>query len=444
MERETGFLRTVCRLAVPVALQSMLQSSFSIVDQIMIGQLGSVSVAAVGLAGKYYNTFVFTSGAIAAVAGIMISQYMGRNDKGEVRRSFYVNLAGILFLAGVFALLALLFPGQIMGLYTDDGVTIEAAVGYLTILAGTFLPAAGATMLSVMFRCMERTALPLLASIAAAICNTALNYVLIFGKLGFAPMGARGAAAATLISQCVNFLIMLILLLPRREWLRQDKMSLPPFRWRQYLAMLLPVLVCEFVWYMGENVYAAVYGHLDTASCAAMTLIDPVQGMMTGALCGLSQAAAVIVGKRLGAGQYDRGYWAAKRLMLYGFVAAATLSGLILLLRGYYVEIYRVEPEVKELTRRILFSYAFIAPFKVQNMIVSGGVLKSGGRTKTVMYIDILGPWLVGVPLALLSAFVWELPIYLVYFLLSLEECVRYGISLVVFRRKNWIQSLDM
>ena len=444
MERETGFLRTVCRLAVPVALQSMLQSSFSIVDQIMIGQLGSVSVAAVGLAGKYYNTFVFTSGAIAAVAGIMISQYMGRNDKGEVRRSFYVNLVGILFLAGVFALLALLFPGQIMGLYTDDGVTIEAAVGYLTILAGTFLPAAGATMLSVMFRCMERTALPLLASIAAAICNTALNYVLIFGKLGFAPMGARGAAAATLISQCVNFLIMLILLLPRREWLRQDKMSLPPFRWRQYLAMLLPVLVCEFVWYMGENVYAAVYGHLDTASCAAMTLIDPVQGMMTGALCGLSQAAAVIVGKRLGAGQYDRGYWAAKRLMLYGFVAAATLSGLILLLRGYYVEIYRVEPEVKELTRRILFSYAFIAPFKVQNMIVSGGVLKSGGRTKTVMYIDILGPWLVGVPLALLSAFVWELPIYLVYFLLSLEECVRYGISLVVFRRKNWIQSLDM
>ena len=444
MEKENRFFQTVCQLAVPVTLQSMLQSSFSIVDQIMIGQLGSVSVAAVGLAGKYYNTFVFTSGAIATVAGIMISQYMGRNDKGEVRRSFYVNLAGILFLAGVFALLALLFPGQIMGLYTDDGVTIEAAVGYLTILAGTFLPAAGATMLSVMFRCMERTALPLLASIAAAICNTALNYVLIFGKLGFAPMGARGAAAATLISQCVNFLIMLILLLPRREWLRQDKMSLPPFRWRQYLAMLLPVLVCEFVWYMGENVYAAVFGHLDTASCEAMTLIDPVQGMMTGALCGLSQAAAVIVGKRLGAGQYDRGYWAAKRLMLYGFVAAATLSGLILLLRGYYVEIYRVEPEVKELTRRILFSYAFIAPFKVQNMIVSGGVLKSGGRTKTVMYIDILGPWLVGVPLALLSAFVWELPIYLVYFLLSLEECVRYGISLVVFRRKNWIQSLDM
>ena len=443
MEQEKNFLRTVCGLAVPVALQSMLQSSFSIVDQIMIGQLGSVSVAAVGLAGKYFNTFVFTSGAIAAVAGIMISQYMGRNDRGEVRRSFLVNLGWALLLAALFTLPALLFPGRIMALYTDETETIAMAVGYLTILAGTFLPAAGASMLSVMFRCMERTALPLFASIAAAVCNTGLNYILIFGKLGFAPMGARGAAVATLISQCVNFLVMLLLFLPRREWLRHDNKSLPAFHWKQYASMLLPVLACEFLWYMGENTYAAVYGHLDTASCAAMTLIDPVQGMMTGALCGLSQAAAVIVGKRLGAEQYDRAYWAAKRLMLYGFVAAATLSGLILLLRGYYVEIYRVEPAVKELTRRILFFYAFVAPFKVQNMIVSGGILKSGGRTKTVMYIDILGPWLVGVPLALLSAFVWELPVYLVYFLLSLEECVRYALSLVVFRRKNWMQSLE-
>ena len=205
MEREKGFLRTVCRLAVPVALQSMLQSSFSIVDQIMIGQLGSVSVAAVGLAGKYFNTFVFTSGAIGVVAGIMISQYMGRNDAGEVRRSFFVNLSGIMLLAGLFTLLALLFPRQIMGLYTDETETIAAAAGYLTVLAGTFFPAAGATMLSAMFRCMERTALPLFASIAAAICNTGLNYVLIFGKLGFAPMGAQGAAVATLASSASTF-----------------------------------------------------------------------------------------------------------------------------------------------------------------------------------------------------------------------------------------------
>lgn len=440
---ERNFLRTVCNLAIPVALQSMLQSSFSIVDQIMIGQLGSVSVAGVGLAGKFVNIFTFMSSAIGAVAGIMISQYMGRDDRGEVRRSFSINLMAVLILAGVFTSVCSIFPVNLMSLYSEDAETVREAAGYLAILAGIFFPAAGATMLAAMFRCMERTALPLFASIVAAILNTGLNYILIFGKLGLSPMGVRGAAIATLISQSANFLIMLLLFLRHRSCLAGDGRILPPFKWGQYAAMLLPMLVCEFMWCLGENVYAGIYGHLGTDSCAAMTLIDPVQGMMTGALCGLSQAAAVIIGKKLGSGDYEQAYVAAKKLILYGFVAAGTLSVVILLMRGYYVEIYRVEPEVKELTRRILLSYAVIAPFKVQNMIVSGGVIRSGGQTKFTMFIDLIGTWGFGVPLGLLSAFVWELPIYWVYLILSLEECVRYAISIVVLRKKKWMRSLD-
>lgn len=443
MEREQSFLRTVCALAIPVALQSMLQSSFGIVDQIMIGQLGSISVAGVGLAGKFINVFTFMASAVGAVAGIMISQYMGRGDRGEVRRSFFLNLTVVLVIAGIFTAVCSLFPARIMGLYSEDSAAVQVAARYLAIVAGTFFPAAGATMLSVMFRCMERTALPLYASIVAAVLNTGLNYVLIFGRFGSEPMGARGAAVATLVSQCANFLIMLVLFLGHRDWLRRGTQVLLPFQWGQYAAMLLPVLICEFMWCLGENVYAAIYGHLGTDSCAAMTLIDPVQGMMTGALCGLSQAAAVIIGKRLGSGDYDQAYAAAKKLILYGFVAAGSLSVLILLLRGCYVEIYRVEPEVKELTRRILLSYAFIAPFKVQNMIVSGGVIRSGGQTKFTMFIDLIGTWGFGVPLGLLSAFVWRLPIYGVYFVLSLEECVRYATSLVVLRKKQWMHSLE-
>ena len=148
MEREEGFLRSVCALAIPVALQSMLQSSFSIVDQVMIGQLGSVSVAGVGLAGKFVNIFTFMSAAVGAVAGIMISQYMGRGNRGEVRRSFFLNLLVVLGLAGIFTLVCILFPGRVMGLYSEDSATVQAAAEYLVIVAGTFFPAAGATMLS--------------------------------------------------------------------------------------------------------------------------------------------------------------------------------------------------------------------------------------------------------------------------------------------------------
>ena len=443
MEQEKRFFRTVCALAVPVALQSMLQSSFSIVDQIMIGQLGSVSIAGVGFAGKFSNLFSFVVSAIGAVAGIMISQYLGQRNQGEVRRSFFLNLWFAAALAGVFTAVCLLFPRQIMGLYTEDRAAVLAAADYLSIIAATFFPIAGATMLSTLLRCMERAALPLYASIAAAILNTGLNYILIFGKWGAPALGAAGAAIATAVSQIVNFLIMLFMVLRCRGALERGQGTAAKFNWQQYGKMLLPVLACELLWSVGENVYAGIYGHLSTASSAAMTLINPIQGLMTGALCGLSQAAGVLVGKRLGRGETETAYCEAKKLVWYGLAASVCLSVVIFLTRGYYVEIYQVEDEVKRLTCEILAAYVLVAPFKVLNMIMSGGILRSGGKTEYVMVIDIVGTWCFGVPLGFLAAFGLQLCVAYVYFILSLEECVRFAMSVVVFRRRKWMQSLQ-
>lgn len=207
-------------------------------------------------------------------------------------------------------------------------------------------------------------------------------------------------------------------------------------------SVLQPLFVCEASWSLGENVYAAIYGRMGTEQSAAMTLTAPIQGLAIGALCGLSQAAGVIVGKRLGGEDYDGAYRAAKRLMVYGAVGASVLCAVVLLTSGAYVEIYQVSRTVKRLTRQILFVYALAAPFKVLNMILGGGILRSGGRTAYVMGIDMLGTWGFGVPLGLLGAFVWRLPIASVYLLLSLEERIRFAISMAVFRRKRWMRRL--
>ena len=442
---EQKFFRTVCNLAVPVALQSMLQASFSIIDQIMIGQLGSVSVAGVGLAGKFSSIFNVVVSAIGAVAGIMISQYMGQKNDREVSRSFFVNLGAAVGLAILFTLASFLLSERILGLYTTDRAAVQTGAGYLFLLGGMFLPAACATLLSAMLRCMEKASLPLYASIVAAVLNTALNYVLIFGHFGFSAMGADGAAAATVISQLANCLIMLVMMLRYRSVFQGGKGqegSYSAFRWKQYAAMLLPVLICEFMWSFGENVYTGIYGHLGTAATAAMTLSNPVQGLLIGALCGLSQAAAVIIGKKLGNGEYEEAYQAAKKLLLYGFVGSIILSACIILSSPLYVMVYQVEDNVRMLTRYILIAYAVVAPFKVQNMILGGGVLRSGGKTEYVMFVDLIGTWIFGVPLGMLSAFVFKLPVYWVYFILSLEECVRFGISAAVFRKRKWMQRL--
>ena len=445
MCQRDSFFSSVCSLAIPVALQSMLQASFSIVDQIMIGQLGSVSVAGVGLAGKFASIYSVIVSAVGVVAGIMISQYLGQKNQREVRRSFLVNLLIAVGLAGVFTLLCGGFPAQIMGLYTTDAPMRQSASVYLQIITATYLPLAGSTLLSTLLRCMDKAQLPLYASIASAVLNTGLNYLLIFGRLGLPAMGASGAAIATVISTWVNFLLMLAMLGRHGALLKTagnsgEKMG--KFNLMQYFSMLMPILVCEFLWSLGENIYAAIYGHMGTDASAAMTLINPVQSLVIGALCGLSQAASVIIGKELGSREYNQAYRDSWRLIRYGLFGAVILSALVVVASPLYVQIYQVDDAVKLLIRQILLAYALIAPFKVLNMIAGGGILRSGGKTNYVMWIDMIGTWVFGVPLGLLSAFVWKLSIPCVYFILSLEECVRFGITVLALRSKRWMQSL--
>ena len=446
MEQEKSFYKVVLSIALPVTLQSLLQSSFSVIDQVMTGQLGSTSIAGIGLASKFSSLFSVLLSAVAAVAGIMIAQYIGKKDDKEVSRSFFVNFFVAVFVALFFTIICSLFPSWIMGAYTEDASTKEVAAGYLRIVAISYFPMVISTLFATLMRCMDAAVLPLCSSIFAAVVNTGLNYLLIFGKFGFPQMGVAGAAWATTISQIVGGILTLILFFGyyKRQNIRiKFALRLDKNGRLQYIGILLPILACEFFWSLGENVYAAIYGHIGTDPCAAMTLTTPIQVLFMGALSGLSQASAILIGKTLGSEKYEKAYQESKKLLLYGLIGSLILSVILISTRGYYVQIYQVNAGVKEIAAQLLIAFALIAPVKVLNMILGGGIIRSGGKTKYVMWIDMIGTWGFGVPLGLLSAFVWNLSIPYVYFILSLEECVRLGISLLVFRRKNWMRSLE-
>ncbi len=440
---ENSFKKSVIKIALPVTLQSLLQSSFSVVDQMMIGQLGENSIAGIGLGGKFASIYTVVLAAVSSVAGILISQYMGKKEE-SVSRSFFTSMVLSLGLAAVFLVMCMVFPEVIMGLYTKDEATRILAVKYIRILAVSFLPMAVNSMLTTMLRCMEIAVLPMCASIFALVLNTGLNYLLIFGKWGFPRMGVQGAAAASVAAQVVSFGIILVLFFAvfQKERHLFIRFSTSWDDNRQYIRILSPMLICEFLWSLGENVYTAVYGNIGTDACAAMTMTVPVQTIVIGALSGLAQASAILIGKSLGAGNFDKAYRESKKLMGYGLLGSVFLSLLLAVFSPFYVRFYQVEPAVQELTRNLLLVIAVIAPVKVQNMILGGGILRSGGKTEYTMWIDIIGTWGFGVPLGLLSAFVWNLPVTQVYLILSLEECVRLGISFVLFQKRVWMERL--
>ena len=411
---QKSFLRAVIGIAIPVGLQSMLQSSFAMIDQLMVGRLGSTAVTAVEVAGRPAFIYSVVLGAVSAIAGIMISKYLGMKDEVMADRSLSVNLTAAMLLAALFTVLCLLMPSQIVDLYIkDDPAVLHTGTSYLTLIVWTYLPMGISSILAVMIRCMDRAVWPLYAGIIAAVVNTALNYVLIFGHFGFPALGVTGAAIASVISQIVNLLLTLIMF----------------FRIR--------------VNGRGSLHFSLALGKEGYKQFLTMSMTGPIQGLFIGTLSGVSQAAGILIGKRLGAREYDRAYRESKKLMWYGLIGSLILSTLLISLRGSYVLLYNVEPEVQTVSASLLLAFAVLAPVKVANMILGGGIIRSGGKTTYIMIIDMIGTWLVGAPLGLLTAFVFHLPVVWVYFILSQEELVRLFISFLVFRRKKWIASLS-
>ncbi len=440
---ENSFRRELIGIALPVTLQSLLQSSFAMVDQLMIGQLGSESIAGIGLGGKFASIYTVVLGAVAAAAGIMTAQYVGAEDEEGVGRGYYLNLFLGLLLAAGFMAVCCLFPHEVMRLYTKDGGVRSQAANYLQIYAVSFPLSAISTIMAVFLRCIGKAVWPLAASFFSVLLNTGLNYLFIFGAGPAPAMGVRGAAVASVIAQAAGLVLTGVYfwhLGKERRPCRSFSMSKKS--WVQYLGILMPILVCEFVWSLGENGYAVIYGRLGTDSCAAMTMTGPVQGLTIGLLSGVSQAAGIMIGRRLGKAAYEEAYRDGKRMMLCGVMGSAVLSLLLLLLGRTYVSVYNVDLQVQAISYRILLVFALISPIKVQNMILGGGIIRSGGMTRYVMWIDMIGTWVFGVPLGCLAAFVWKLPIPQVYFILSLEEVVRFILSVIIFRRRNWMKRL--
>lgn len=440
------FMKSLCKIAIPVTLQSMLQASFSIVDQIMIGQLGETNISAVGLCGNFSLIFSVVIGAVSTVAGILIAQFIGAEDAKEAWCSFNVSLICGIIISALFFLTAGVFPMQILGLYTKDMSIVNTGAVYFRIVAFSYIPMAVSNILSTWLRCKEHATIPFWVSFGAVAVNTGLNCLLIFGKFGFPCLGIKGAAIATLISQLFNlvFIVIGFVLCIRKDG---DKPLLSLYfrkiSIRDFLIMIMPIMVSEFLWSLGQNVESAVYGHLGTSNLAAYTLTCPIQGIIVGALSGLSAAAGVIVGKRLGRKEYDEAYTESKKIMYAGLIGAAAVSTLLIFLAGEYTGLYRVDDSVKELGKMLLIIFALYAPVKVENMILGGGIIRSGGNTKIIMVIDSVGTWCIGIPLCLLAAYVFKWGIVGVYTLLTTEEIFRLVVSLVIFRKRKWMISLS-
>lgn len=440
------YRKQLINIAIPVALQALLSSSFSIIDQIMIGQLGSSSIAAIGVCTSFSSIFIFTGGAIIAAAGIMIAQYIGQKNDLELRKAFYLNLFISIGLSLIFLVLALSIPEQIVSNYTKDPQVIAAAARYLKIFAWIYIPQALINMISTVLRCVDKAIIPTGISFACVILNTCLNYCLIFGHFGLPALGIEGAAIASLISMLVCLVLSVIGLMVVLKKIHLSLHFALGYNSKQikaYLIMVVPMLISEFQWVIGENIYSSLYGHIGTVALASMSISTTIISLTMGALSGLSQAAGIMVGKQLGEAHFDAAYEVAWKLVKTSFLWAVAVAVCTVAISPLYVSLFNVEEEVKITARKLLLVFALYMPVKTENMVLSGGVLRSGGKTGYVLALNIIGTWGVGIPLGLWATYGLHLSAPYVYAMLSIEEALRLCLCFILYKKRIWMSQLS-
>ena len=374
-------------------------------------------------------------------------RFWGNGDVKSIRK--VLGLSVLLAAAGafVFVLPGFLWPHHVMRIFTTSESSIELGVKYLRIAVLTYPFIALTNVYVAMLRAVNRVVYPVACSCIAIAVNVALNYVLIFGKLGAPEMGVAGAACATLIARCIEVSLILLYVYGKRLPLACGFRGL--FGWkgdfiRRFLGTSAPVIANEFMWGLGTTLYSLAYGRMGDDAVAAITIATTIQDIFVVLFQGLSAATAVILGNELGAGKLKRAEKYATQFFILQFMVTMAADLLMVAGRWKIIGIYTITPEVAMDINLCLLVFALYMPAKMFNYVNVVGVLRSGGDTKMCLFLDTSGVWLFGVPLAFLGALVWKLPIYLVYALVLFEEVYKMVLGYWRYRQKKWLRNLTL
>ena len=416
-----SFTRTMLSIAVPVTLQNLLFSSFTLVDTLMIGTLGDTPLAAVGMAGKWtwffgIVLFGFTSG-----AAVFIAQYFGAQDSRGVHRTYgLMSLctlgAGLLFMA-----VSLLFPQRIIALFTDDPQAIRIASVYLRIISLSYpfqaLARSGGTLL----QSTQRVVIPFVGAVCSVVTNIVLNALLIFGLLGFPALGAAVAAAV------VNAVVIYACGIARGTLLRaplKRMLDLNGAFIRDYVRVGAPAMLNETLWSFGNLVYSAIFGHMGTGAYAAITVVKSIEDLTSVAVLGLCSSCAVMIGSLIGRGESERARDCAGWHLQLTIVLSVMVGGGVLLLRRPILSIFGVSAAVRADAMAVLAVYALEMTLRNLPLMLVVGVFRAGGDTRYGLIVDSVSLYLIGIPVTALAGLALHMSVPATYLIMYLIEDV--------------------
>ena len=436
------FYKKVAMIAVPVALQGLISSSLTLLDNMMVSSLSETALSAVNLGVQLFNiqwmmVFGFCTG-----GSTFLTQFWGAQDRGSVRKVVGFTTINTMALSLIFFCLGTFFPRQVISLYTSDPVVAELGAQYLQTAAVNFLFIAVINPLSTALRATQQTNIPMYISIAAFVTDVVFNYCLILGNFGLPRLEVRGAALATVIARALEFCLMVILALvrknplkgPARQFFSFDK----NFAKRVYKNSAFTTLN-ETLWSGTNSAMNAAYGHIGTVQFAAYSASITIMNLFLMCMFSIGDASLILVGARIGEGKQEEARDTAKRLLKLAAVFGVIAGVLIAIFSRFIIRIFELSPEGFAIAQDIFYVNAVFCPVYLVNGVLISGILRAGGDTRFAALTEILIMWLTSVPLSFICAMWLKLPIALVILITQLEGIIKFFILFRRFRSGKWL-----
>lgn len=442
------FWKNAIRLSVPVALQNLLTSSFTLADTLLVSRLGNTALSSVGMIGQW--TWLMTMVLVGFCSGttVFISQYWGIKDIKRAKRVAGISMSFALGVGILFTVISVSVPHLVIRMFNSDSGILSVGSAYLKIVAFSYIPVALTNILAAVLRSVENVKLPMYASLFSTVLNIFLDYSMIFGKFGFAKMGVRGAALATVISAWLGvFLIILISVFEKNILIGRPKefFAFSKDEVSDYIKKALPVVINEGMWGAGTFVYNIIFGNMGYEYFSAITIVRSFENICFVIFIGLCSAAAVMIGKSIGMGDIERGILDSKRFAVIVTVLSVTTSVLIVVFRSGLINIFNMGSNISELTlntaNAIMIIYAIAFPFRIMPYLLIVSVFRSGGDTVTGTRLELTTLWALSVPATLIAVYVLKVPFVAAYAIMYIFEDIPKNIMAFKFYfSKKWIK----
>lgn len=448
-----GFYKTLFYLAVPIILQNLMQTFVNMLDTIMVGQLGAAEIASVGLGNQIFFILNMILFGISSGGSIFISQFWGKNDISGIQKTLGIMLLFSVSVASVFMLAALLAPEFLISLYSKDTAVISLGSKYLRLVAASYIFMAVSFPFQIAFRSTDHAYLPMICTVISILLNAFFNYLFIFGAefsffgihVRVPAMGVSGAAIGTVIARTAETAVLFSYAFLKKFEIFSSLKSFVQFNRNfmlKYASIALPVIFNESLWGLGITFQNSIFAHAGTNAIAAFNITGTISQLTWVFFIGVGNAAGIILGKKIGAGNFEE-----TKLYAYRFAwflpACAIFFGLLLyplsLLLPY---LFKVGAETLFQAKCMLLELICFYPFNAFCMFFIVGFCRAGGDTKYAAFHDIFWMWCVAIPLGCAAAFAFHLEPRFIYLFLFTESILKTAAGLLRLKSGKWIKDI--